>query len=67
MSTQSEPSRPRPDTPVYPAFAYNPNTVDFDIWRGMGTREAIAKRGVGDVQWCPHEWLVDGWRDTGPP
>jgi hypothetical protein len=57
------------DTPVYPAFAYNPATVDFDIWRGIGTREAIAKlglRGRGLVLWCPHEWLVDGWSFMAP-
>ncbi len=54
------------DTPVYHAFAFNSNTVDYDIWVGVGTRDAIAKRGLrgdGFVLWCPHEWLVDGWRD----
>jgi len=54
------------DTPVRHAFAYNPQTVQHDLWVGMGTHEAIAKRGLkgeGDVYWCPHQWLVDGWRD----
>jgi hypothetical protein len=52
------------DNPVYHAFAYNPSTIDYDIWVGVGTREAIRNggfRGDGIVLWCPHERLVDGW------
>jgi hypothetical protein len=45
------------DTPVYHAFAFNPNTVDYDIWIGIGTSEAIAKRGLRG----------DGWRDKRSP
>ena len=46
------------DTPVYHAFAFNPKTIDYDIWVGIGTREAIAKRslrGDGFVLWCPKQ------------
>lgn len=54
------------DTPVFHAFAYNPLTAQYDIWVGMGTRQAIAKcclKGDGIVHWCPHQWLIGGWRD----
>jgi hypothetical protein len=47
------------DTPVYHAFDI------YGRWIGMGTRAAIEKDGLesdGIVHWCPHEWLVDGWR-----
>jgi hypothetical protein len=48
------------DTPVFHAFDL------YGQWVGMGTREAIEKRrlhGDGIVFWCPHELLIDGWRD----
>lgn len=54
------------DSPVYHAFAYNPVTAQYDIWAGIGTTYAIAKRGLradGFVLWCPHEWLIEGWRN----
>lgn len=46
------------DTAVFHAFKNG-------VWMGMGTREAIRRRGLesdGLVLWCPHEFLVDGWR-----
>jgi hypothetical protein len=46
------------DTPVFHAFD------DNGMWQGMGTRQAIAKRGLhpdGNVHWCPVVDLVDGW------
>jgi hypothetical protein len=61
------------DTAVYDAMAYNPSTVDYDIWVGLGTREAIANRGLkpdwATLRYCPKEWLVDGFRskDAPPP
>ena len=43
------------------------NAVDlYGRWIGMGTREAIEKRGLyrdGEVYWCSHKLLVNGWRD----
>ena len=48
------------DTPVYHAFD------DCGNWIGMGTTQAIKKRRLrsdGIVHWCPHEYLVDGWRN----
>jgi hypothetical protein len=69
MSVQSEPSgvrKLRNDTPVCNAF----DTVDYENWRGTGTREAIAKRGLrgdGIFGSCPHEELVGGWRDAPIP
>jgi len=30
-------------TPVDHAFVFNPKSVDYDIWVGIGTREAITK------------------------
>ena len=38
----------------------------YGHWIGMGTREAIEKRGLhcdGEVYWCSHKLLVNGWRD----
>jgi hypothetical protein len=61
------------DTAVYDALAYNPSTVQHDIWVGAGTREALRKRGLkadpATLAYCPKEWLVDGFRakDTPPP
>ena len=55
------------DTAVYPALAFNPVTCNYNSWKGTGTREAIAKRGLRpdltELLYCPKEWLVDGWRD----
>jgi hypothetical protein len=53
------------DTAVYHAFEYNRETAEWDICRGMGTREAIAARGLrsdGIVHWSPKEYLENGWR-----
>jgi hypothetical protein len=54
------------DTAVFHAFAWNPVTVQYDDWRGMGTCVAIAERSFeaqGPVHYCPREWLMDGWLD----
>jgi hypothetical protein len=54
------------DTVVFHAFAWNPVTVRYDDWRGMGTRAAIAERSFeaqGPVHYCPKERLKDGWLD----
>ena len=32
------------DTAVFHAFAWNPVKAEYDDWRGMGTRAAIAAR-----------------------
>ena len=32
------------DTALFHAFAFNPVTLQYDDWRGMGTRAAIAER-----------------------
>ncbi len=32
------------DTAVFHAFAWNPVKAEYDDWRGMGTRVAIAAR-----------------------
>lgn len=61
------------DTQVFDALAYNPLTVQHDIWVGMGTFDAIRERGLKaeltTVCYCPKEWLVDGFRskDAPPP
>ena len=34
------------DTAVFHAFAWNPVKAEYDDWRGMGTRTAIAVRGA---------------------
>ena len=47
------------DIPVYHAFD------DNNVCLGMGTREAIAARGLrsdGIVHWSPSEYLDNGWR-----
>jgi hypothetical protein len=54
------------DTAVFHAFAWNPVTVRYDDWRGMGTPSAIAERSFeaqGPVHYCPRDWLNDGWLD----
>jgi hypothetical protein len=55
------------DTAVYHALAFNPQTYEYDIWVGTGTRTAITKHGfqpdLSELLYCPKEWLVDGWRD----
>ena len=54
------------DTAVFHVFAWNPVTVQYDDWKGMGTRVAIAERSFeaqGPVHYCPKEWLMDGWLD----
>jgi hypothetical protein len=45
---------------------WNPVKAEYDDWRGMGTRAAIAARSLeaqGPVHYCPKEWLNDGWLD----
>jgi hypothetical protein len=53
------------DTRVYPAHAFNPQTIQYDIWVGVGTEEVIEKCGFkadrANVLHCPKEQLVDGW------
>ena len=54
------------DTPVFDAMAFNPSTVSYDIWKGVGTREAIKAAGFrvvdpAPVYYCPKEVLKDGW------
>jgi hypothetical protein len=53
------------DTLVFDAMAFNPSTVSYDIWKGVGTREAIEAAGFHVVKatWrgCPKEKLKDGW------
>ena len=54
------------DTAVFHAFAFNPVTLQYDDWRGMGTRAAIAERSFeaqGPIHYCPKEWLKEGWLD----
>ena len=54
------------DTAVFHAFAWNPVKAEYNDWRGMGTRAAIAVRGFeaqGPVHYCPKEWLQEGWLD----
>jgi hypothetical protein len=61
------------DTAVYDAMAYNPSTINYDIWVGLGTLEAIKKRDLkpdmATLRYCPKEWLTDGFRpkDAPPP
>lgn len=54
------------DTAVYDALAYNPLTVEYNDWVGLGTLEAIRKRGLkanlATLKYCPKEWLIDGFR-----
>jgi hypothetical protein len=43
-----------------------PLRSNYDDWRGMGTRAAIAERSFeaqGPGHYCPKEWLKDGWLD----
>jgi hypothetical protein len=62
------------DTAVFDAMAYNPNTVQCDIWKGIGTREAIEAAGYRvlreTLKYCPTEKLKEGWafrvREQGP-
>jgi len=54
------------DTALFHAFAFNPVTLQYDDWRGMGTRAAIAERSFeaqGPIHYCPKEWLKEGWLD----
>jgi hypothetical protein len=44
------------DTAVFHAFAWNTVKAEYDDWRGMGTRAAIAARSLeaqGPVHYCP--------------
>jgi hypothetical protein len=54
------------DTAIYDALAYNPSTVQHDIWVGQGTLEAIQKRGLkpdlATLKYCSKELLTDGYR-----
>jgi hypothetical protein len=46
------------DSAVFHAFAWNPVEAEYDDWRGMGTRPAIAARSFeaqGPVHYCPKE------------
>jgi hypothetical protein len=56
------------DTAIYDAMAYNPSTVQHDVWVGQGTLEAIYKRGLkpdwATLKYCPKEWLSDGYRPS---
>lgn len=53
------------DTAVFDAMTYNPVTVEYDIWKGVGTREAIEAEGFRVVEstlkYCSKEKLKDGW------
>jgi hypothetical protein len=54
------------DIAVFHAFAWDPAKAEYEDWRGMGTRAAIAERGFkaqGPVHYCPKEWLKDRWLD----
>ena len=54
------------DTAVSRCFASKYRQGQYDDWRGMGTRSAIAARSLeaqGPVHYCPKEWLNDGWLD----
>jgi hypothetical protein len=58
------------DMQVFEAFAFNPQTADYDIWRGTGTWEAIKAAGcradLSSLMYHPKELLVDGWALRGP-
>jgi hypothetical protein len=54
------------DTVVFDAMAFNPITADYDIWKGVGTREAIEAAGyrvveAATLKWRPKETLKGGW------
>ena len=58
------------DTAVFHAFAWNPVKAEYDDWRGMGTRAAIAARSLEaqrPVHYCPKEWLNDRPRSPFDP
>jgi hypothetical protein len=59
------------DTQVFEAFAFNPRTADYDIWRGTGTWEAIKAAGfradLSSLMYHPKDLLVDGWAFVAPP
>jgi hypothetical protein len=50
---------------IYDGKAYNDRTAAYDIWKGAGTREAIAAAGFRYEPWtqrgCRKELLEDGW------
>jgi hypothetical protein len=58
------------DTAFYEAFAYNPRTVSYDIWRGTATLEAIRKADFkADLSyplWGDKKTAVDGWAFKAP-
>jgi hypothetical protein len=53
------------DTALFHAFAFNPVTLQYDDWRGMGTRAAIAERSFeaqGPIHYCQRNGSRrDGW------
>jgi hypothetical protein len=54
----------------YHAHAFNPATVQFDIWMGTAPLETIKKYGLGaDLSWPLYgdmSQCVDGWRFKAP-
>jgi hypothetical protein len=55
---------------VFEAFAYNPRTASYDIWRGTGTWEAIKAAGcradLSSLMYHPKEQLQNGWVIVAP-
>jgi hypothetical protein len=50
---------------LYPAFAFNPSTCDYDLWMGTASVETIKKYGLkADASyplWADARKCVDGW------
>jgi hypothetical protein len=52
---------------VFHAFGWNQTTGKYDIWKGMGTRLEIERRGLHCdeiVHWADPDQLTNGWRDA---
>jgi len=60
------------DTAYFEAFAFNPRTVEYDIWRGTATLAAIRKAGLRGNLAFPNYGDkalggADGWACKAPP
>jgi hypothetical protein len=54
----------------YEAFAYNPSTCQYDIWRGTATLETIRRYGLkpdlGYPLYADEKLAHDGWGIRAP-
>jgi hypothetical protein len=54
----------------FEAFAFNPSTLQFDIWKGTATLDAIKKAGLAvDLSYPLYgddKLAVDGWGCKAP-